>query len=351
MSEIEKSLPEKSLCAHAHSKELAQTLMQPEGLSSLAASWGKDQVQNIISKDGSLHLGDPSSLYVPGSPIDKMGIDFTKRPGHPFSPLDIMDSGRHTAELLLKHDANSSFTNFNILQYENNSQIRNDVRGYVEAWAAGGIQQATLGDCWFQSTVASLVNRHDGPQRFSDMIRSNEDGGYTVTFPGDKEHPIKLSQDDVDKNPRISDSAEWNRVMEAAVLKHDFVKAAATEDGGKGAYATDAFKLLTGQDAQVQKMDISTAELAVKLESLMKSGKPVVAEIIKNPLVPLESCHDYSVVGYNPVSNMITLRNPFGRSYVPPGLLENGVIVQGAGVVSLPLETFKKNALDITYLS
>jgi hypothetical protein len=77
----------------------------------------------------------------------------------------------------------------------------------------------------------------------------------------------------------------------------------------------------------------------------------VVAEIIKNPLVPLESCHDYSVVGYNPVSNMITLRNPFGRSYVPPGIIENGVIVQGAGVVSLPLETFKKNALDITYLS
>lgn len=268
---------------------------------------------------------------------------------HPFSALDIFDSGRRTAELLA-HNDRSSFTNSNILRYETSAQISSDIRAYADAHAAGGIQQATLGDCWFQSTVASLASLNDGPQKISEMITSDSEGNYTVSFPGDKEHPVKLTKDEVDGNPRISDSAKWDKVLEAAVLKHDFVKAAATEDGGKGAYATDAFRLLTGRDAQVQHMDVSEAELAAKLETLSKQGKPIVAEIMRNPVSPLESSHDYSVVGFNPLSNMITLRNPFGRSYVPPDSTENGIIVQGAGLVSIPLDTFMKNALDITYL-
>lgn len=78
--------------------------------------------------------------------------------------------------------------------------------------SASGVDQSSVGDCFFDSALASLANSKQGQQTIRDMIRTNSDGSYTVTFPGDKSSPVTVTQKDLadnQKNGQVEDSATW----------------------------------------------------------------------------------------------------------------------------------------------
>ncbi len=214
--------------------------------------------------------------------------------------------------------------------------------------APSGIDQTRLGDCWFMSSVAALAETPEGRKKLSDMIKRNEDGSYTVTFPGDKDHPVTVSGQEVLGNPKINDDAVWAKVMEAAILKRD---PEAANSGGKSWKALD---LLTDQHIiheDIHNYMTDTGHLAETLQTALAHGEPiVVGSRDSNPKDgPVETNHDYTVTGYDPKTGLVTVRNPWGHNDLGKGNTKDGVTDIGDGYMTMSLETFQNDFARITY--
>ena len=73
-----------------------------------------------------------------------------------------------------------------------------------------GVTQLPYGDCFFEAALASLADTKQGQQLIKNMIKENKDGSYTVTFPGDPKHPIRVTAQDL-KNSGTKDGATWGQ--------------------------------------------------------------------------------------------------------------------------------------------
>jgi hypothetical protein len=96
----------------------------------------------------------------------------------------------------------------------------------LEDISPSGVVQGAIPDCNFESALASMANSEQGRQQIQKMIKinTNADSLYTVTFPGDKDNPVTVTQDDLDhKNgDSVSDKELlWARIITTAFLKHD----------------------------------------------------------------------------------------------------------------------------------
>ncbi len=87
------------------------------------------------------------------------------------------------------------------------------------------VTQGGLYDCRFLSAVASLASSSRGRKLIFDMIRQNEDGSFTVTFPGDAGHRLNvtpLTETELRLYARAEDRAtrqnrgQWLPVLEKA---------------------------------------------------------------------------------------------------------------------------------------
>ncbi len=73
------------------------------------------------------------------------------------------------------------------------------------------------------AALASLANTAGGARALANMVKSNPDGSYVVTFPGDQKNPITVTEDDVrDYNPQSP--MAWGKVIEAGFLKYNNVE-------------------------------------------------------------------------------------------------------------------------------
>jgi Calpain family cysteine protease len=212
-----------------------------------------------------------------------------------------------------------------------------------------GVDQQGLEDCSFMSSVAALASTPGGKEQLTKMMVRNDDGSYTVTFPGDKDHPQTVTQEDL-KNPKISkDEQDWAKVMEAAYLK----KNPSIEN--KGIKAKDALQLLTGQNMQGDKIfsglySSDTDRIRKSIEADLANGEPVVAGTSKKPKSgALVDNHAYTVTGYNPKTDEVTLRNPWGHNDVKVGETKDGVTVLPNGEVKMSMQTFTENYDRIAY--
>lgn len=236
--------------------------------------------------------------------------------------------------------------------------------------AASGVDQYKIGDCVFESTVAALAGTKYGQEKISQMIAGNADGSYTVTFPGDKEHPVTVNASDL-ADPRIKDSAQWARILEAAVVKGypHFADGANVPDGAPGGSskprsfwgeiigldpetekptgAQYAMYLLTGETAT--KTNAGTDDkVAEKIEEALQSDRPVTAFCKDRDNGAFVDGHMWTVTDYNPQTQEITVRNPWGNFQGREG---DGIKDLGDGLVRMPLATFKKDFEEVAFLS
>lgn len=257
-----------------------------------------------------------------------------------------------------------------------------------------GVNQTTIGDCYFEASLASMAGTKDGKQQIHDMIKQNQDGSYTVTFPGDKEHPMQVTRDDLDKatkSGQVQDNATWAKVLQTAFLKYEHGGVFADHkipDKNEGIpdeagvrYQDQAMHLLTGKDVALDSMSnpnledhelllgsVSKENVARTMEDALKNGEPIVCSTNgDSPLTALSSTdargvpenHVYSVTGYDPKTGQVTVRNPWGHNRYTPfetrddqgNLLSYNTVdgVKGGpdGTLTMSLDTFMNRFGDI----
>jgi len=245
---------------------------------------------------------------------------------------------------------------------------------------ASGVDQSSVGDCFFESALASLANSSKGQQIIRNMIKTNKDGSYTVTFAGDKGSPVTVTAKDLEvnqNNGQVEDSAKWARIVETAFLKYDhaeqygsglngFLQADGIPRFGNVAYADKALQLLTGQDASTDSMGLlnidnreitlgntSRANIASDMETALKNGEPITACASSLPSWlgehnsgPMEGDHVYSVMSYDAKTGTVVVRNPWGSNNGTAlqnvGQTKDGITSMPDGELKMSLDTFTK---------
>lgn len=211
------------------------------------------------------------------------------------------------------------------------------------------IKQGRIGDCYFLSSLAALAQQH--PEAIQKMIAQNDDGTYTVTFPGDPTHPVTVSRP---SGAELKDyghygSGTWVSVIEKAHRK--YTNKWAPEVGKEGSWQAEAgddpqkaIKLLTGKDSST---DLTSAMAALTLERIikedLKAKKLMVAstgekEGVPDSAVPptkIVSGHAYTVMGFDSDHHRVILRNPWGYN-------ENSLGSTSSGQFSMSVDEFQK---------
>lgn len=190
------------------------------------------------------------------------------------------------------------------------------------------VRQGSEGDCVFQADVAALA--HSNPGAIQNMIRDNHNGTYTVTFPGDREHPVTVpapTDAEMAQHGGGSEHGVWPAVLERAYVdyahSHGRPGDSAYTPGDSREETARVMHLLTGRNGQDRDMsDVSDADMQRILANSNRQPVSVFAnnercaEIgwsdNRDDATGLQRGHAYSVTGYDPQTHQVRLRNPWG---------------------------------------
>jgi Ca2+-binding EF-hand superfamily protein len=189
----------------------------------------------------------------------------------------------------------------------------------LESIRPEAVRQGAVGDCQMLAPLAGLARSN--PQAIRDMIQDNHNGTYTVTFPGDRQHPVTVNaptQAELSEYARGNEHGTWAAVIEKAA------GARRTTDGSPqhGAHMTEnqAYELLTGRRAATHDLsDVSDQDLQRRMANC--HNQPISA-ITNHEIDGADQRHDetnipmgheYTITNYDPQSRTVTLRNPWGN--------------------------------------
>jgi hypothetical protein len=221
---------------------------------------------------------------------------------------------------------------------------------------AGGVDQGKYTDCVFEASAAAVATTKSGQAAISQMIVQNSDGSYTVTFPGEFQNPVTVTQSDLTATG-VSDSATWADVLEAALVKSDpgFASGALPPNasgavgGSPPTEAQYALYLLTGNLASYERADLaSSAKIGSDIDKALRNDQPVVANCYNDDQQALVAGHEWTVMACDPQGNQITLRNPWG-SFGSAGTTKNGVTYDGNAEVTMSLNIFGQYYNEVTF--
>jgi hypothetical protein len=177
---------------------------------------------------------------------------------------------------------------------------------------AHGIDQMYYPNCWFESTMSTLASLPRGQKLMADMVSyGQKEGTYVVRFPGDGR--IYDIDEKLLEEKGIHNKALWATLIECGqVLKFP-------EDNGN--LLSEGLSTLTGQKAQVLEPDESSdQELSSFIDGALKSQNPIICGTNHYSRMPtnvqwlVEPSHAYTVIGFEPASGLIKLRNPHGAN-------------------------------------
>lgn len=236
-----------------------------------------------------------------------------------------------------------------------------------EAAAQGGI-----GDCYFISAISSTASTEQGRRAIRDMIQENNDGTYTVTFPGAPDEPITITRPtdaQLALYARGTDHGIWAAVLEKAygeyasrsVWRRDIFGLSGSdipqENVGNGSLFSDGVRMMSPDgvdsysfgytDAQDEQMNsvLTDAFRDGRSVTLGRNGSILESVGVTDSDNQIPRKHEYAVIGYDPETRMVTIRNPWGHA---EPMDENGNPKDGKndGVFQLTLEqtrqTFSK---------
>lgn len=227
------------------------------------------------------------------------------------------------------------------------------------------IKQGQLGDCSFLSGLASVVKSN--PALIERMIKDNNDGTYTVTFPGAPGEPITIdapTQVEAGLFNGVGENGTWALVIEKAFGKYcqqgasprypyldqRGVGSTPVEGAGAGADLCSTLELLTGNRTVGYKMNSLRSHLRQELQDAFTSSPPraVTAGTSTDPASAGKSgktedgfatIHAYSVIGFDPDGpggGTVTIRNPWGHN-----------VESTRGTIKITFDQFRKNFTDM----
>lgn len=236
---------------------------------------------------------------------------------------------------------------------------RNPLRSIVP----DAIKQGTIGNCYFEAALASLAKAN--PEAIKDMINDNGDGTYTVTFPGDRAHPVTISAPTESERGLYNKGTPrgvWACVIEKAYgayrREHDLWSTGniPSEGSDGGGSLSTAIEILTGHSSDGDMIWCTRDDvLRQKLTSAFQNGRIVTAGSTtdltsKIPLIGSDEDktadgfpggHAYSIIGWDPDGpdgGTVTIRNPWG-----------GADGTTSGTISISFNKMKANFSDLCF--
>lgn len=233
----------------------------------------------------------------------------------------------------------------------------------LESIHPDAIKQGAIGNCYFEAAVAAVAAT--SPEKIQSLIKEHHDGTFTVTFPGDKAHPIRIDRPSETEMGIYNGKGPygiWPNVLEKAFGKYEqqgFWKTKAKTDAegaDGGGNPADALKLLTGKTADFDDLAFATQNIVYrKMSKAFRDGRAVVCGYGERPIVDkllmkpertsagFVKNHAFSIIDFKPNpreigKSMITIRNPWGVEEIGP-----------RGTVQMPLSKFLKNFNTVVY--
>lgn len=176
------------------------------------------------------------------------------------------------------------------------------------------IRQDETGDCYFLAGVGSLVQSH--PKSLVNMIQPNQDGSFTVRFPGKPRLRVQAPTDaEIGAYSDAGSDGIWLNVLEKAygIYKSGHLEAVEPMDevalGGGSAGRT--IELLTGHKItriHFHKPGHGGVSLHDEVAGALKQAVENQRMITTGKMH-----HAYAVIGYDPGSDTVTIWNPHDR--------------------------------------
>lgn len=227
-------------------------------------------------------------------------------------------------------------------------------------------QFSPIGDCYFLAAVAALANTPAGKRQIQNMIQDHGDGRYTVTFPGKSPVTIHAPTDmELALYSHAGPDGLWLSVLEKAYAEMSnrdallplLRRSNPYDKIGNGAFLSAGVAAVSGQSTDTDVLLLTSLDtLRTKLKSALAQQRVVTAGINKslNPWSEgltsngLPMAHAYSVLAYDPKTDEITIRNPWGHTEVtkPDGSVRDG---KNDGTFTMTLAEFKATFSMITY--
>lgn len=214
-----------------------------------------------------------------------------------------------------------------------------------ESFDSSRIRQRFQGSCVLLSTLLELP-----PRYLREMITDNHDGSFTVHFRNGKEATVSdLTEAERSFYSTTFEGERWPGIFEKAV---GVVRARDGAGGGDPVEAghtippAEAIALMTGRTAEFRHIvALGPSGLRQFLIDAERRHEPIIAGIARTAgSTGLMGHHEYAVKGFNPLTNMVTLRNPHGQGvWNRSRLNENGLF-------EMPLTEFYNHYHNITAL-
>lgn len=208
------------------------------------------------------------------------------------------------------------------------------------------IQQGEYGTCTILAAAAAMAANPAGKKALFEMIVQKPDGQFEVRFPGEKPLTVKRPTDaELILHASSGPDGLWLSVLEKAFVRRmeQQLQGKSEEEVEKavnsGYYLSEGIRLLTGhqaQDGSVTATPLSQLRhffsqtlaenrivlLTLNPESDLAKSKALKEKTKRNEEVyadGLVGLHAYSVIGYDPASDRVTLRNPWNHTELLDG--------------------------------
>ncbi|MFN8672062.1 MAG: C2 family cysteine protease [Candidatus Sericytochromatia bacterium] len=248
----------------------------------------------------------------------------------------------------VKKSVNAWFPEFKA-KIANNSALRTSNGGLKLPEKASeisykDIHQGTAGDCYFLAPLASLAKTN--PQKIIDMVKDNGDGTYNVNF---KNRTIKVKAPTDVELALYANGGSWAPIIEKAyaVYRKDeqwFKDDNAYTASGSGGQEYEGIKVLGSgsyDDDILSFTSLSTTR--EKLQDALKNHKMIAGGINSSNDFNLPKHHAYAILDYDPKTDKVTIKNPWGH--------EEGKLLddKNDGIFTMSLADFDKVFHNICY--
>jgi hypothetical protein len=177
----------------------------------------------------------------------------------------------------------------------------------IAKFGSNAIDQMYYPNCWFESSMAAFADLPRGQRLLAGMIKGGPDA-FVVRFPGDGNEYIVTLQELEEKG--IHDSGLWASLLEAAQTQKF------PEDNGN--LLEVGLATLAGCKPEVLDdiPNCTPQQISSFVGGAVTSKNPIVASSwrYRYPGMLVEPTHAYTVIGFDPAHNMITIRNPHGKN-------------------------------------
>ncbi len=121
------------------------------------------------------------------------------------------------------------------------------------------LSQGQLGDCWWLAGMGAVADQNPGV--IHDMIETNDNGTYTVTFP-DTGEEITVTPDLVENEQGTTFSDPQDGVMWPAILEKAYAEREGSYGATEGGWASEGMEMVTGEESDTYNTDeISASDL------------------------------------------------------------------------------------------